>query len=152
MFKKIKTGMMIILVIGMTMLMSSAGCDNAADSGGGDGGSSSSLIIKQPILKSANGSTLTITHDDPKEVVSGSFIISLVEADRKYSFMFSEKRGTWARVDNNYWATLTLQPGKEAYIGCTWRHYFDLNGGSFPYINTANLINNEGSVEISFLE
>lgn len=38
MFKKIKMVMLMMLVMGMTLLMSSAGCDNAADSGSGSSG------------------------------------------------------------------------------------------------------------------
>lgn len=117
MFKKLKTVMMIMFVIGMTMLMSSAGCDNAADSGGG----SSS---RQPILKSKNGSTLIITHDDPIDVVSGSFSLSLVEADRKGKFTFSEGQGTWTTLGNGA-ITFTSPSSFKADFYCGPGFYWD---------------------------
>lgn len=92
MFKKLKTVMMIMFVIGMTMLMSSAGCDNAADSGGG--GSSGGGSRRQPILRTKNGSTLTITHDTSKGDGYGTFIMKIVSSD-KNTFPYSEISGTF---------------------------------------------------------
>lgn len=93
MFKKIKTGMMIILVIGMTMLMSSAGCNNAADSGGG-GSSGGGGGRQQPILETQKGSTLIITHDTSKGGGYGTFIMKIA-ADDKNTFPYSEISGTF---------------------------------------------------------
>lgn len=104
MLKKIKMVMMMMLVLGMTILMSSAGCDNVAGgsssiSNSGDSGSSGSGGSgRVQTLESPNGSTITFTYDDPKEISTGSFTFKLVDADKDESFTFSTGSGTYTFV------------------------------------------------------
>lgn len=98
MLKKIKMVMMMMLVLGMTMLMSSAGCDNVAGGSGSSGNSGSSGSGgsgRVQTLESPNGSTITFTYDDPKEISTGSFTVKLVDADKDESFTFSTVSGTY---------------------------------------------------------
>lgn len=144
MFKKIQTFVLVMTIASVTVIFST-GCNNIVKYISGESN-------RQPVLESENGSTITITHNDPQKVISGSFTIHIVAADKR-GLSFSTGHGTWKDDKNGCVFSLTSPSGVSVQctysLTYTYRYNEDDDNDAMSFFGGVTLKIND-TVEIHF--